>query len=135
MKKPRSFAFRLDPHSGVPVYRQIIEQVTLAVAGGGLQPGEQLPTVRQVAAELSINPNTVMRAYREMEIRGLLATRQGMGTFVARVAAEPAANERLREERLTRMAADCATRAGAEGYSIKELRAALKELARGQDRR
>ena len=62
------FEFRLDPGSGVPVYRQIIDQVLAAIATGGLSGGDRLPTVRQVAVELAINPNTVMRAYRELEI-------------------------------------------------------------------
>ena len=60
------FRFRLDSHSGVPVYRQMIDQVQGAIAMGVLRPGDQLPTVRLVAVELAINPNTVMRAYREL---------------------------------------------------------------------
>ena len=69
-------------HSGVPLYRQLIDQVQAAIATEALLPGDQLPTVRQVAVDLEINPNTVMRAYREMEIRGILDTQQGTGTFV-----------------------------------------------------
>ena len=79
----QAFAFRLDAHSGVPVYRQLIDQVQAGIASRALAAGDQLPTVRQVAVELAINPNTVMRAYREMEIRGLLDTEQGTGTFIA----------------------------------------------------
>src|SRR5512142_1557377 len=79
----RGFAFRLDPHSGVPVYRQIIDQVTGGMAAGVLSAGDQLPTVRQVAVDLAINPNTVVRAYRELEIRGVLQTQQGTGTFIS----------------------------------------------------
>jgi GntR family transcriptional regulator len=78
-----TFAFRLDAHSGVPVYRQLIDQVQAAIASGVLATGDQLPTVRQVAVDLAINPNTVSRAYREMEIRDLLDTQQGTGTFIA----------------------------------------------------
>src|ERR1700689_4388609 len=78
-----AFAFRLDADSGVPVYRQLIDQVTGALASGALAAGNQLPTVRQVAVDLAINPNTVMRAYRELEIRGVLDTQQGTGTFIA----------------------------------------------------
>src|SRR5205807_9862927 len=77
------FQFRLDNHSGVPVYRQLIDQVSGGIASGTLTSGSQLPTVRQVAVDLAINPNTVLRAYRELEIRGVLATQQGTGTFVA----------------------------------------------------
>src|SRR6266849_5318267 len=79
----RVFSFRLDLHSGVPVYRQIIDQVMGGMAAGTLSGGDQLPTVRQVAVDLSINPNTVVRAYRELEIRGVLETQQGTGTFLS----------------------------------------------------
>ncbi len=75
--------FRLDSSTGVPFYRQIIDQVLLAVADGRLKPGTQLPTVRQLAVDLSVNLNTVAKAYREMEIRGIVQTQQGTGTFVA----------------------------------------------------
>ena len=75
--------FSIDPHTGVPFYRQIIEQVKYGIVGGFLSPGDQLPTVRQLAADLSINLNTVVRAYREMEIEGVLDTQQGSGTFIS----------------------------------------------------
>src|ERR1700729_2021893 len=74
--------FRLDPHSGVPAYRQIIDQVQGGLASGTLASGDQLPTVRQLAVDLAINPNTVLRAYRELELGGLLETHQGTGTFI-----------------------------------------------------
>ena len=66
-QRRRPFQFRLDLHSGVPVYRQIIDQVIGGIAAGALVSGDQLPTVRQLAVDLSINPNTVIRAYRELE--------------------------------------------------------------------
>ena len=75
--------FSIDSKSGVPCYRQIIEQIKFGVARGELMAGDQLPTVRQLAVTLSINPNTVIRAYRELEIEGLLDTQQGSGTFVS----------------------------------------------------
>ena len=78
----RRFQVRLDTRSGVPAYRQIIDQVLGGIASGTLKPGDQLPTVRQLAVDLAINPNTVVRAYRELEIREVLATQQGTGTFV-----------------------------------------------------
>src|ERR1700710_1425995 len=83
------FAFRLDLASGVPVYRQIIDQVTGGMATGSLKPGDQLPTVRQLAVDLAINPNTVVRAYRELEIRGVLETQQGTGTFISTQKSKP----------------------------------------------
>src|ERR1700723_308586 len=89
-----AFAFRLDADSGVPAYRQLIDQGTRALASGSLAAGNQLPTVRQVAVDLAINPNTVMRAYRELEIRGILETQQGTGTFIAEQKTPPSSDER-----------------------------------------
>jgi GntR family transcriptional regulator len=83
LKRKQPFEFRLDLNSGVPAYRQIIDQVTGGLAAGSLTGGEQLPTVRQVAVDLSINPNTVMRAYRELEIRGIIDSLQGTVNFIA----------------------------------------------------
>src|ERR1700747_733644 len=80
--KRTPFQLRLDLQSGVPVYRQIIDQVIGGIAACTLKTGDQLPTVRQLAVDLSINPNTVIRAYRELEIRGVLTTHQGTGTFI-----------------------------------------------------
>jgi GntR family transcriptional regulator len=129
MHRGKTFQFRLRPESGVPVYRQLIDQVTSALASGLLSAGMQLPTVRQVAVGHSINPNTVMRAYREMEIRGVLETRQGSGTFVAdRKVPE---DEAARDERLKRLAAECAARAGAEGFSVEQLARRLSEMSGG----
>src|SRR3984885_6330945 len=79
----QGFQLRLDLHSGVPVYRQIIDQVRGGVAAGTLTAGDQLPTVRQLAVDLAINPNTVLRAYRELELGGALETHQGTGTFIS----------------------------------------------------
>ena len=78
----RPFQPALDMSTGIPAYRQIIDAVLGGISSATLQPGEQLPTVRQLAVDLSINPNTVVRAYRELEIRGILSTQQGMGTFI-----------------------------------------------------
>ncbi len=75
--------FVLDPTGGVPYYRQIIMQVEMAIADGRLRTGTQLPTVRALAVDLQINPNTVARAYNELEIRGIVNTQQGTGTFIS----------------------------------------------------
>mgnify|MGYP002066919675 CR=1 FL=1 len=73
----------LDSHSGVPFYRQIIDQVKSAIVTGNITPGDRLPTVRQLAVDLSINPNTVSRAYMELELTGLVDTQMGSGTFIS----------------------------------------------------
>ena len=75
--------FTLDPKSGVPIYRQIQDQIRYGIGSGKLRPGEQLPTVRSLAVDLQINPNTVIKAYTELERSGVLTTEQGSGTFVA----------------------------------------------------
>jgi GntR family transcriptional regulator len=119
------FRFRLDNASGVPVYRQLIDQVQAGIATGALPTGYQLPTVRQVAVDLAINPNTVMRAYRELEIRGVLDTQQGMGTFIALQQAPVNGEERVR--RLHQLIDEIAARAGAGGFTLEEVLEALKE--------
>lgn len=115
----RSFAFRLDLRSGVPVYRQIIDQVMGGMAAGTLAGGDQLPTVRQVAVDLSINPNTVMRAYRELEIRGVLETQQGTGTFIGHRKVKRDDVERQR--RLNQLVGEFVARAGSAGFTIEDL--------------
>src|SRR6202790_5060391 len=95
-KSDRRFELRLDLQSGVPVYRQIIDQVLGGISTGGLKPGDQLPTVRQLAVDLAINPNTVVRAYRELEIREVLATQQGTGTFITEKTPQASELERRR---------------------------------------
>src|SRR6188508_2327631 len=75
--------FRSNPASGVPVYLQLIEQVKHAIDVGALRPGEQLPAIRRVAEDLVINPNTVAKAYRDLEHEGVIELRQGAGAFVA----------------------------------------------------
>jgi len=75
--------FHLDGHSGVPTYLQLVQQVKQAVRLGILQPGDQLPTVKEVVGSLAINPNTVLKAYRELDHEGLAEGRRGQGTFVS----------------------------------------------------
>ena len=75
--------FKLDPKSGAPFYRQIIDQIKFGIAAGKLKTGEQLPTVRSLAVELKVNLNTVAKAYKELEIQNILATQQGTGTFIS----------------------------------------------------
>ena len=120
------FEFRLDLHTGVPVYRQLIDQVRAGIASGSLTAGDQLPTVRQLAVDLAINPNTVMRAYRELELGGLLETHQGTGSFISEKKPEKRTVER--ERLLSQMAGEFAARAGAAGFTLEELIDRLGEL-------
>jgi GntR family transcriptional regulator len=118
--------FRLDMASGVPVYRQIIDQVTRGLAAGAHLDGDQLPTVRQLAVDLGINPNTVVRAYRELELRGILETHQGTGTFIRQKRAKRSDAERQRH--LEQLVQDFVSRAGAAGYTVEEVLEQLSEL-------
>jgi GntR family transcriptional regulator len=122
------FRFHLDSRSGVPIYRQIIDQVTGGIASGTLHEGVQLPTVRQLAVDLSINPNTVIRAYSELEIRGVLNTEQGSGTFIGRQKSEQDDTERQRL--LKQFAGECVARAGASGFTVEELIDQLRVVKR-----
>ena len=122
-----AFRFHLDMHSGVPVYRQIVDQVRGAVAVGNLTAGDQLPTVRQLAVDLEINPNTVVRAYRELEIRGVLETQQGTGTFISRQKIKRDEVEHRRQ--LNQLVTEFVSRAGAAGFTVADLLAQLKDIA------
>jgi len=116
--------FRLDPASGVPFYRQIIDQTMAGIATGALTPGEQLPTVRSLAVELQVNLNTVAKAYKELEIRGVLSTQQGSGTFVAPVQVER--NEVERRRQVVQLVDEFLARAAGAGLPPAEV---LAELA------
>jgi GntR family transcriptional regulator len=133
VSQPRSFQFALDLRSGVPVYRQIIDQVTGGMAAGGLRAGDQLPTVRQLAVDLEINPNTVIRAYRELEIRGVLETHQGTGTFIGTQKLQP--DDAERQRRLNQLAGEFAARAGSSGFTLEEVLETLHDMQRGKKRR
>ena len=123
----QGFQLKLDLHSGVPAYRQIIDQVRGGMAAGTLSAGDQLPTVRQLAVDLAINPNTVLRAYRELELGGALETHQGTGTFISEKKISTSNAER--ERQLDQLAGDFAARAGAAGFTVEELLDRLRELA------
>src|SRR5579863_3349953 len=127
-KKRAPVQFRLDLASGVPVYRQIIDQVAGGIAAGTLAAGDQLPTVRQLAVDLAVNPNTVIRAYRELEIKGVLDTQQGTGTFISHQKAPR--DDAEGQRRLTQLAGEFAARAGSEGFTVEELIAQLQDLQR-----
>src|SRR5579871_6342742 len=126
----RLFQFRLDLRSGMPVYRQLIDQVRAGMASGTLAAGDQLPTVRQLAVDLAINPNTVLRAYRELELGGLLETQQGTGTFITDK--RPRRDDVERERQLNQLVGEFLARAGAAGFTVEELLKELRELVHNQ---
>ena len=116
----------IDPKSGVPLYRQIIESVNFAIARGDLGPGDKLPTVRRLAVDLQVNPNTVIRAYREMELRGVLDTQQGSGTFVTDDKPQIDALERRRM--LDQILTELLARASGYGFTLDEVLEGLQQL-------
>ncbi len=119
----------LDLKSGVPFYRQIIERVKFGIAGGRLTPGDQLPTVRRLAADLSVNPNTVIRAYRELEIEGVLDTQQGSGTFVGDH--RPEIDELERRRMLDQILTELLARASGYGFTVDEVLEGLHQRREG----
>lgn len=121
----------IDPKSGVPFYRQLIDQIQFAIADGRLSCGDRLPTVRQLAVELKINPNTVARAYQELEIKGVVSTQMGTGTFIGNEKVEISATERKRM--LDQICTELLSRASSYGLTLDEVLAALQD--RGQERR
>lgn len=123
----RPFRFRLDLASGVPVYRQLIDQVRNGVVLNVLRAGDQLPTVRQTAVDLTINPNTVVRAYRELEILGVIETHQGTGTFVS--AQKPPRGGATRQRQLEQLVGEFVARAGAAGFQIDDILTRLQQLS------
>ena len=124
----------LDHKSGVPLYIQLKDQMRLAVATGTLRPGDQLPTVRDLAPRLRVNPNTVARVYRELQAEGLLTSRQGAGTFVAEGAAAVSLQEgrRLVLQKL-REATALALSVGLGGEELAALVREAVEQTAGED--
>jgi GntR family transcriptional regulator len=116
----------IDPDNGAPFYRQIIDQVLIGISTGKLRPGMRLPTVRQLAIQLQVNPNTVARAYRELEIRGIVRTQRGTGTFVASNP-QGAEDQALHRARLETYCNAIVAEAGRLGISLRELVQALED--------
>src|SRR6516164_1561343 len=107
--------FCLDSRSGVPIYRQIQDQVRYGIASGLLHPGEQLPTVRALAVELAVNPNTVIKAYSELEHEGVVTTEQGSGTFIA-PQPPPGVPKAQRQSKLVSLCAEFLAQAARYGF-------------------
>lgn len=125
-KSDGMLSFSLDATNGIPFYKQIIHQVEMAIAGGRLKTGDQLPTVRSLAVELQINPNTVARAYNELEIRGIVNTQQGSGTFIG----DPPVRmpDIDRDRRLAELTRSLLSHAASYGFTLREIIDYLTEL-------
>jgi GntR family transcriptional regulator len=116
----------IDPNDATPIYAQLERGLRAGIATGRLQPGEQLPTVRQLAVELRVNANTVARVYAELERAGVIETRRGVGSFVTATPAQahpPREHERRLRTFATRVLAD----ADRAGFDVEELLGALRE--------
>lgn len=118
--------FLLDYSSGVPVYRQIIDQIIFGIASGQLKLGEQLPTVRALAVELKVNLNTVSKAYKELEIKNILETQQGTGTFINKT--ENVVSEKEREDKLKEICMQFSSVAFSYGFNLDEVMRELKDI-------
>ena len=113
----------VDPRSPTPLYAQIASRLRMAIAAGELRSGESLPSVRQLASRLRVNPATVVQSYRELELDGLVTTRQGAGTFVQEVSVERRQRDRQQEAR--RLIRDLVAQAGSLGITVAELQDAI----------
>ncbi len=119
--------FQLDFRSGAPIYEQIVDEVRSRIHSGLLKPGDQLPTVRQLALELRVNFNTIARAYRILDESGLISTQQGRGTFILE-APGPENGKRLRLATLDQLLEDSLRDALRLGYSPEEIAAAYRRV-------
>jgi len=111
--------FKLDPKSGAPFYRQIIDQIKFGIAAGKLKTGEQLPTVRSLAVDLKVNLNTVAKAYKELEIQNILATQQGTGTFISNIKIEIPSEEK--KNKLKEICNEFSAIAFSYGFSVEDI--------------
>ena len=118
--------FQIEREGPIPVYTQIAEQIKRLIISGELQPGQQLPTVRQLAVDLSVNPNTVARAYVMLDQEGVISTQQGRGTFVAK-RADKAGLVSMRHETLRSLVQSVVREALCLGYSAEEINRVFRE--------
>jgi DNA-binding transcriptional regulator YhcF (GntR family) len=130
---PQGMFDHVDPRSPTPLYAQIASRLRVAIASGELRPGDGLPSVRQLSGKLRINPATVVQAYRELEVEGLVSTRQGAGTFVQNVAIDRRTKDREHEAR--RLVRDLLAEAAGLGITSTELRSAMEQELKSSDGR
>ena len=122
-----SMWIQISPGSGEPIYVQVAAQISVAIAKGELTSGDKLPAVRTLAAELVINPNTVARSYGELEIRGIVTTQQGTGTFISDKKIEMSEVER--ERILSELTRSFVTKAASYGFTMGEVISYLDDLS------
>jgi GntR family transcriptional regulator len=121
--------FVLDPKTGIPFYRQIIDQIKFGIATGNLHSGEQLPTVRALAVDLKVNLNTISKAYKELEIQNILETQQGTGTFIGKI--ETKISEKERGKKLKDICNEFSTIAFSYGFTISDI---INELQKNDEK-
>ncbi|MHC4200886.1 MAG: GntR family transcriptional regulator [Planctomycetota bacterium] len=123
---------QIDPHSGVPVYRQVMDQIKYYVASDVLAPGDRLPSIRELARQLHVNPTTIVKAYTELGHEGAIQLRQGKGAFVAEGARRMTARER--EKALRRLARQLAVEAGQMGAAADAVLRVVREELNGMSK-
>ena len=128
----QSISLHLNPDSGVPAYLQLVQQIKQALRMGTLEVGDKLPTVKEVVAEVAINPNTVMKAYWELEHEGLVEGRQGVGTFVVRLPKGPPPDIQARLSRTLERWVLSARSEGLDDESIESMLRATLRQQRGE---
>ena len=111
----------LEFHSGIPVYKQIINRITAAIANGELREGDQLPTIRALHEALNVNPNTVAKAYRELELKGVVRAEHGSGCYISSPPVEPQLTKKEKTARIENLLSRMAAEAGSQGIRIEEL--------------
>jgi GntR family transcriptional regulator len=123
--------FKLDPKAGIQFYRQIIDQIKYGIASGNLQVGEQLPTVRALAVELKVNLNTVSKAYKELEIRDILETHLGSGTFIGDT--DFKITPKQKQEKLHSICREFLTVASSYGFTTSDLISELDSMQKNEN--
>jgi len=123
--------FKLDAKTGIPFYRQIIDQIKFGIASGKLKTGEQLPTVRALAVALQVNLNTVAKAYKELEIQSILETHQGTGTFISSAKVQIAVKEK--HNKLKEICSEFLSIAHAYGFTIDDVITQLQKQKKDEN--